>query len=327
LAFQPYPFEVECPCGQRIQGLRQRRHQRLECPACHAPVFILPRSPLPPVIGPGESAAPAPRVPHARASAGAWLAPLLAAGSTLLVVVAAFVVLLPYLRRHPPPPPGDGPPDPRTLAARTEAGKQALAAGNFQRARQELDAAAQAADQFPNLLTPAERRALDQLRRQAALLADLFTEPLEQVLQHAAGLPAEEWRAVFDRRYHGKAVVFDAQVRKDPASGRLELLGYRLLVGPAENREEAVLELNDVKRLGQLPLDQPRRLLFGVRLASAGREPGGRLGVRFQPESGVLLTDPGAVAACGLTADADLPALLRQQLEWVEELSAAAPRD
>src|SRR5205823_166192 len=77
--------------------------------------------------------------------------------------------------------------------------------------------------------------------------------------------------------------------------GRHRLTGYEVLVPDEQVRVRLELGLLD-----RLPLDQPRRLLFGARLASVARE-GERLWVvRFEADSGVLLTDEGAVAACGL---------------------------
>ena len=64
--------------------------------------------------------------------------------------------------------------------------------------------------------------------------------------------------------------------------------------------------------------DRPRRLLFGARLASVDRE-GGAWVVRFERASGVLLTDEGAVAACGLPPlDTELREVLRQQDLWLK---------
>lgn len=79
------------------------------------------------------------------------------------------------------------------------------------------------------------------------------------------------------------------------------------------------MNLTDLTILSRLPLERPYRVLFGARLASVGREAGGRLVVRFQPDSGVLLTDPGAVRACllGQPPDDALSEVLRRQQDWL----------
>jgi hypothetical protein len=76
--------------------------------------------------------------------------------------------------------------------------------------------------------------------------------------------------------------------------------------------------LEDLTLLQHLPLDPPQRLLFGARLANLSREKGGRWVYRLQPESAVLLTEPDAVAACGLgPLDAETLEVLRRQEEWL----------
>ncbi len=82
---------------------------------------------------------------------------------------------------------------------------------------------------------------------------------------------------------------------------------------------EARVALEDVPLLKQLPLDPPRRWLFGARLASCQREEGGVWVLRFEPQSAVLLTDEGAAAVCCPgPMDAELRAVLRRQQEWLE---------
>jgi hypothetical protein len=75
-----------------------------------------------------------------------------------------------------------------------------------------------------------------------------------------------------------------------------------------------------------VPLDPPPRLIFGGRLAGLAREAGGGWVVRFEPDSGVLLTDAAALAACSpVPPDADALQTLRRQEEWLRELRAQSP--
>jgi hypothetical protein len=109
--------------------------------------------------------------------------------------------------------------------------------------------------------------------------------------------------------------VFDAEVRRD-ATGEYQLDWY--FDPPAGERVR--LEIGDLTLLHNLPLSEPRRLLFGARLSSIAREQNGVWVVRFEPASGVLLTDPRAIAAASnAPIDEPLLELLGQQRQWLEQ--------
>src|SRR5262249_7096477 len=115
--------------------------------------------------------------------------------------------------------------------------------------------------------------------------------------------------------YRGKAVVFDDIVDIDPW-GQPRLAAYEIKVN-----EERVRIKVDLKLFKQLPLGPERRILFGARLARVTREGGGGWGVRFDPDSGVLLTDEGAIEACGLVpVDDDLRRVLAEQSRWARQV-------
>lgn len=196
---------------------------------------------------------------------------------------------------------------------RMEEGSRALSEGNFQLAAEELQQADESLKQHPDTLPPAGRRHLHRMLRQAALLADLLSDSLEEILGRAAGQEDREWQATFNRRYKGKAVVFEAEVRRDAA--RKYHLNYSLRL----EREPVHIDLDELELLQKLPVDTPQRMLFGARLASIRREaPGPTWVIRFVPDSGVLLTHPGAAAACGLPAGSDdMEAILEKQAGWV----------
>jgi hypothetical protein len=197
--------------------------------------------------------------------------------------------------------------------ALTEAGRRELREGNVRLALKELKAALEQHNRNPNALNREELHQLNQLRRQSELLAHLLDNPLEEVLQHALQIRNEdEWRAKFED-YRGRGVVFEDVLRRD-AAGRPVLGVYVLRAGDMEAR----IALEDLSLLRHLPLDPPRRWLFGARLASCQREAGGVWTVRFEPESAVLLTDEAAVSACWPgPIDDELRAVLRRQDEWL----------
>jgi hypothetical protein len=308
------PYEVACACGQVARGTRQARHQVVRCGSCRQPVFVLPASPLP-HWSTADVPAPsgvAPSLAARRSPQRFWLWPLVAGAATLAVAAICIVSLLWYLR---PPHQAAAPARVEDVAAVVDAGRNDLAAGKFRLAAGQLQRAVALLEQQPERQGGPRAREVSQLRRQAALLADLLTEPLGGILQSAATQHDEEWEAQFAENYLTRSVVFDAEVSRNGA-GQLRL-DFHVRAGA----EPARIDVNDLKLLAKLPRDRPPRLLFGARLASIAREPPGVWVVRFDPDSGVLLTDPGAAAAaCPGPADDELTDLLRRQKQWLDEL-------
>ena len=302
-------YEVACRCGAVARGLRSEGYQVVPCPACGRKVFILPLSPLP---APSVDPSGPPRPPGIRNRVRVWLWPVAAAGLTLAIIVPGLAFLW---QRHL----GSARAAREAHSARQHmgAGRAALAQGKFLVAVRELESAQQLGERHPEALSPAERRELAQLRRQAALLADLLPESLADILHHAAELTRpndQEWRQVFAERYRGKAVVFDAEVRRD-AAGTYDL-DYAVFI----RGRRARLDLGDVELLRFLPLGQTHRLLIGLRLAAALPEAEGSWVLRFEPGSAVLLTDLDAAAGCcGLPAE-ELAEVVNCQRGWLAQM-------
>ena len=307
------PYAVVCPCGRALHGARRAGRQVVPCAACGRPVFVLPWSPLPPPEG---DLAPTPA--GAAGRFGPWGLPLLGAGATLAVLLIVFFAVLPFLGRSAPPPKEpDRPPD---LRAMTTAGRRALAEGDFHLADQLLQSALDQDRRHPDVLSPAERRDLTQLGRQGDLLSRLSSRSLEEIVGEADLVRHdEEWKARFEAEYQGKAVVFDDEVRFDeaplPDGRRRPLLRYyRITAGGREVR----LALEDLSVLQLLARERPQRMLFGGRLAAVERGPEGQWVVRFDADSGVLLTDRGAAEAVGpAPLDPPLIDVLKRQEEWL----------
>jgi hypothetical protein len=297
------PYALKCPAGHDVRGVRQRRHQVVRCSACGVHVFVLAYSPFTDREGRRRSATPAGRSP--------WRRPVVAAGITFILVAGALAALLLTLTRNAD--------EAAELTRHKKAGYDALEEGKLRQAAEEFSAARELGLRHADSLAPVELRALNQIQGETSLLADLLTESLSEILLRAARSPADEWEAQFRRRYRGlaqpNAVVFDALVRRD-ATGQFHL-DWHLEPPPGES---ARLEIGELAVLQTLPLAEPRRLLLGARLGSIAREQNGVWVIRFEPASGVLLTDKRAVAA-GLNVPMDDPLekLLQQQREWVEQ--------
>ena len=159
------------------------------------------------------------------------------------------------------------------------------------------------------------------------MLARLSSRPLEQIVAEADLVRHdEEWKAQFAANYLGKTIVFDDEVRFDAAQRddgrRRPLLRYRVTAAGREVR----LALEDLSVLESLPLERPQRMLFGGRLSAVERGSGGQWVVRFDADSGVLLTDRGAAeAACPAPLDPALPDVLKRQTEWVGRQTEPRP--
>lgn len=296
-------YEVSCACGAPVRGQRRAEHQVVRCPICNRTVFVLP------VGSAGRAGTNNRRKGKHRRRSGwkAWAAPALAGAMALTALVVAFVALLPHISR--PPASTVTEPDAAEARQQIEAGRDAMAEGNFNRALKEFEAAEAMRDR----LSGTEGRQLKQLIRQANLLAALLGKSVQEIVREAAHVRSEdEWRARFRQEYAGKAVLFDDPGVRRNAAGRPALTYYDVRA----DGELVRLALEELKVFEGMPLNPPQRLLFGARLAGVAREPGGGWVIHFEPDSGVLLTDEKAVASsCPAPIDDGMRGLLQRQAE------------
>ncbi|MBL8797250.1 MAG: hypothetical protein JNM56_25330 [Planctomycetia bacterium] len=295
-------YDLTCPCGQSCQGARQLKHQALRCPRCQRALFVLPLSPLPAVRG--GSAAPG----NARSMRRVWLAPLLAGGLTFVVVVVLFVAcwnsLVPGRASS-----AAGTRPAGTIEQHVAIGRKALQIGDFNLARDELTSARALVLADPASVSADDRRQLQQLHRQAALLVDWPKDSLEQILLRLAPLRDDEWQAVIGK-YCGKVFAFDLEARRDAA--RQYQVRFTRLAGRLNLR----LDPHDLVLFQHLPLDNPQRLWFAARLADVRREAPDRCIIRLDPNDAVLLTDVNPLALGAQVPDAHLVL----QRKWTAEL-------
>jgi hypothetical protein len=329
------PYAVACSCGHTLFGQRRRRHQVVPCPKCGKSVFVLPTNVYPSVpvddSSPVQATTAAAAVPR-RSRLRAWRLPLVAALATLLVAVIFFLWVWPHLgRRHDPGRDGVSPAR-AELDRLVEEGRRELAAGNFALAREKFKAAMSAGRNNPEVIGSAKGDNLNdlyQLRWQSELLANELRLSLIELLREAAEFGTEEgWQAQFNLLYRGKWVVIDDEVYRD-ARGRTALLRAAEVTWRKEGsrvERHARVVVDDLALLRKLPLAPRQRWLFGARLASFSRE-GDEWVIRFDPESGVLLTDADAVKAWkpALSADPLLADLLERQAKSARQLRVPEP--
>lgn len=225
-------------------------------------------------------------------------------------MVLIFFLVRPYLRRSGAADASAALADSRSALAE---GERQLRDDNVFLALNALNSALAQYRRRPETLNRDEVHRLEQLQRQTDILAHLLDRPLEEIVHQATQHRSdEEWNQKF-QDYRGRTVVFDDVLRLD-ANDRPVLGSYVVSTGDIEAR----VALEDLLLLRQLPLDPPRRWLFGARLASCRREQGGIWALRFEPESAVLLSDEIAAAACcPRPLDADLIEVLKRQDHWL----------
>lgn len=302
-------FSVTCLCGRVTTGLRLASPQSLFCSGCGGDLFVLPDGPW---LKLARSTLPQKKpAPSRKLTLRDLLLPVAATALALALLVLLYLLWIgPQLfpsRRDLPLDPGVVK---LTRGERLTLGQKLLAEGSFRLALEEMTG------DPPDLqaLAPEDRRVWQQTRRQAAVLADLLSEPLEDIIRHGAGVREHEWHADFRHRFLGKSVVLDADFRK-PAGGSWEVL-YPLFHG----QERARLVVDNLKILAAVPSHDAQRLIIGVRLASVGLEPPGPTWVvRVDGDSGVFLTEPSAAARiCPAFADPEAVIVLERQQRWVE---------
>jgi hypothetical protein len=279
------PYEVACVCGKIAHGFRQAHHQEVPCKGCGKIVFILPYSPF---IALQSHSAKARKSLPPGSRFWKWRWSLLVAATLLLAIGGMAYIIYGDFKAS------SASKEINTFGQYYARGQRALAQGKFQLATENLEAAWNLRDRHRENLPVADRREILQLLRQARLLADLSAESLEEILHHAADLVPDEreWQREFTRRYQGKAILFDTEVRPDPV--RKFQMGYAVFI----DAKRAKIDLSNVELFRLLPMHKPERLIFGLRLADITLEAEGIWGIRFEPNSGVLLTSLEAAAAC-----------------------------
>jgi hypothetical protein len=241
-----------------------------------------------------------------------------AALASVSVLIAGFALAWPYLLPQVVPVVDE--PDAGTLLADAEVARVTLSQGKFHLGRRLIDDVLTRRDRLSFALTAAQNRDLNQLQRQADVLARLSTRSVEEIVRQGMLVRHPgEWAAQF-ADYRGRTIVFDDSFRRD-ADGRVAATEV------VEVGQEVVrLAFEDLTLFLDLPLDDSPRLIFGARLAGCRREEGGTWVVRFEPDSGVPLTDAELWRACS-SADLDdeTRRVFERQRRWLERGGPVVP--
>ena len=287
-------------------------------------MFVLPNNVYPSVHVEDPAPAPKKAAPVSRRTRlRAWRLPLFAALATLLIAVVLFLWVWPRLGRKAERLKDTVAPARTEFDRFTRDGERDLADGSFALALEKFEAALKLRRAHPGLFDAGEdRQHLNQSYWQSYLLAKKLRPSLADVLHEANEYDKDDaWNAQFKQDYRGKWVVFDDQVYRDPRGQPVLLHDGEIRYKRPDSRVEwhARVDLDDLRLLEKLPLRDrvnAQRWIFGARLASFTRD-GDDWVIRFDPDSGVLLTDGNAVRAWrpALKDDAALPEVLKRQAE------------
>jgi hypothetical protein len=306
-------YAIDCRCGAILRGRRLAESQILPCTACGQPIFVLPFSPLPPELLGSLANGTTPEFAALKPSAPLrfWIGPAVGAILALAVVSAVVASIVSKYRTGPV---GEFRLSSRAAGEqwkqRVDAAQAAIGEGAYRIANNELGSAEALLNQFPDVADREALRGFRRTRRQVAVLADLLPESVEEIMRHALGQSDPEWQAVFRDRYAGRSVILDTRVFRDH-SGQFHV-DYRLDVAGLSGS----WDLQGLKLLERLPLQQPQRLFFAMRLADVSRVSRNGWAVRPQPDSGVLLTDESLLSGLSIAVDPELRQVLHRQAKW-----------
>ncbi len=318
------PFTLPCDCGRVLTGTRKKTHQIVSCPGCKSKRFVLPRSPF-------SEEEPKTQTPPPASSTQTRVVFL-----SRVVLLGIVVVLLSLLvgiiaQLYSPTKSTNTPTSPKPELSRAEAEKQIrkhlnqardhITAGQFYLAQPHLKAIQKIHKTHPNLVI--QKRALNQKIREVGIFADLLDVSLEDLLHQVTDRGKDDWLATFQNRYQGKSIILDTRLRSQ--DGHL-VCDYQIYGKDGCIATLQVQDLVAAKRLwaSQVEPDdgepKPLRVIFGARLEAIEPVSPKIWRVRFDSDSGVILTDYEALLICCPAYDNEATAkCVWRQDEWNRE--------
>lgn len=214
----------------------------------------------------------------------------------------------------------------RAFVRHSEAGRDALKQGDHAAAKFEFEQAVAAAEVLERDDDKARRAR--QMFRECTAIVNLSPETLFGILEEAAVVSeksTKDWQKSFEREFAGKWLVLDTTLRQEPATGGVSI-DYPLDVGGHPVEIRGGLEVYDQVSFEDVGY---RRVILAVQLKSCERSEG-RWIVEFDPASAFLWSNYDNLLAVGFAvapesrADAvgeiDAASELRQLLDQQSQL-------
>ncbi len=297
------PYSLACACGKRLMGRRRSESQTLTCPKCGARHFIFPASPLV-FFRSTRSRSRSISEQLAQPNLHFWRKPLWAALIAVLVLLPG-VIWLTQTTLFQSDKPRPKTPDEADIAAIVREGRRALSDGLYHNAAEYFRQARQ-------LAKPDAQAELEQLENEAALMNDLLSESIPEILRQAVGVNNRAWQERFRARYRGQSILFDAFVQRTREGYRID---YQLMLGKNTIR----VDLGDQAILARISLDEPRRLLFGFRLGEMKQVRDDWV-VVAEPDSVVLIAESATLKGGSVPVDGELSHLLAEQGRMLQRI-------
>ena len=326
----PQTFQLRCACGTSVAGERTRSCQRILCPACQTPLFVVPASvyplPKPPNPGKGKKDAPQRSAPlsqkkgaqkavrfpkvieygdegraaiqadprtagSATAARKGLLRQWLSPVRLVLVCVAVVVgATASWISHH------------RTLEraqslldSSSKKGREALAGADFAAAAAELEQASQALVLLGRTDDP-QARGIRQLWSESRAGAGLSLKSLHTIVSEAvtaeSSVAPSSWKDVFRASYKDSWVLMDASIVRTGNSAPLPpyRVEYPIFVG-----QNGAVGVANLRCFNVLPADRAsQRVIFAAQLEDCRRDPDVPRAwqIVLRPETAFLLASP-----------------------------------
>lgn len=340
---EPQRFDLRCLCGTALAGERVDSCQRLICPNCKTPHFILPASVYPPLKTPkpaklkqtlpkgivpqrvvestpkGGRASPAAAVRPApeRVRVFPWLkqwvlrkclTPVRLVLLSVLCVMGGTAYWMVHTRAVQNAQ--------IEIAAALKRGQEALSRKDFAAAADELDRACLALDVLGR--DDGQARAIRQQRREAQAACHLALKTLYELLdeasaQNSSASQGKDWAETFRASYKDSWMVFEATVTR--TNEPLPAPRFRIDFPIVSAQQRAVL-LADLRVFDGLPVERPsQRVIFAAQLEDCRRDPqsANTWQIVLRPDTAFLWSDAESYKALDVALDGQSMQTLAEQ--------------
>lgn len=319
VSHETHDAHIVCDCGEVTTTEREPEYKVIDCDACGRELFVLPAPPQRSGKRKKKAKVKARAMPRPTPEADASSADKLTLESrsrlitplriTIVLCVTVVAATGFWLHRR----------SVRTQAERnwvthSEAGRDAMRVGDFDKARREFDQAVAAAEVLQR--DDVDTRRARQMSRECSALADQSSEGLYDILNEAAAHAGNDWATQFKRDYAGKWLVLETKAFKQTD-------GSVTLQYPLDTNGRPVqLESRFAIWKSVQVNDKPKRVIVAVQLASCKRAADGHWVVGFNPDSAFLWTNYDNLLAAGFTVAPESRAKVPGEIDTESELRA-----